>query len=282
MNQTEIRGSYLTNDTAHNLEALETALGYTFTKLEHLRIATTHASFDHLNNYERYEFLGDSILSAIVSKYLFDKYQNELDEGRLTILRSRVVCKQNLVNIANRLNLASFILLNKGELVNNGRQRNSLLEDVVEAIIAAVYLDSNFETVTRVVLNIFRDCLDLPFDQQQHIVRDYKSFLQEITQGEWRCIPKYTLERSEGQNHNLTFYISGTIPNRRYRGFGVGKSKRAAEQLAAKELLEALQQEPFITEMHEKIKLILGTIWLSSSAVHSHHPESRLFLPSAV
>lgn len=260
MNQSLIRGSYLTNDTAHNLEALETSLGYSFSKLDHLRTATTHASFDHFNNYERYEFLGDSILSAIISKYLFDKYKDELDEGRLTILRSRVVCKQNLVNIANRLDLSNYILLNKGELVNNGRQRDSLLEDVVEAIIAAVYLDSDFDTVTRVVLNIFRGCLDLPLVQQQHIVRDYKSFLQEITQGEWRCIPKYTLERSEGQNHDLTFYIYGTIPNRRYRGFGIGKSKRAAEQLAAKELLEALQQESFSAEIHEKIRTILGTI----------------------
>lgn len=239
----------LTAENADDTELvhLETKLGYKFKNIHHLRVATTHSSFCNLENYERYEFLGDSIVNFVIGKYLFSHIK-DVDEGALTKMRSALICGTSLCSIARKLNLGYYIRLAKGEIQNNGRTRDSILEDTVEAICAAIYLDSgSFEVTEEIVLNVFKDLLKQK-DSFRTGYRDPKTLLQEIVQDLFKNKPTYVLVRTEGKSHNQTFYAECIINELGYKTPGSGKNKRKAEQEAASLMINLLREKGELTD----------------------------------
>ncbi|RIY31842.1 ribonuclease III [Psittacicella hinzii] len=229
------------------LSQLEEKLQYKFNNIHHLRVATTHSSFCNNENYERYEFLGDSIVNFVIGKYLFNTIK-DVDEGALTKMRSALICGSSLCSIARRLNLGYYIRLAKGEIQNNGRSRDSILEDTVEAICAAIYLDSgSFEVTEKVVLEIFADLLQQK-DAFKSGYRDPKTLLQEIIQELFKNKPTYNLLRTEGKSHNQTFYSECVIEELNLRTPGVGKNKRKAEQEAASLMIRKLRESQALSQ----------------------------------
>lgn len=223
-----------------NIDKFETIIKYKFSNKEYILEALTHSSYSNENkNYnfnERLEFLGDSVLSIIVSDYLF-KNEKDLPEGELTKLRANIVCEESLSDVANEIELGKHMLLGKGEEATGGRQRISILADAFEAVIAAIYLDGGLESAREFVLDYMEDII---IDSRKgKIFRDYKTHLQEVLQGQGINNIWYKLLDEKGPDHNKRFIMQvGT--NEKVLGLGEGKSKKEAEQLAAKIALKEL------------------------------------------
>ena len=215
------------------LEQFEDIIGYKFKNKNYLQIALTHSSYvnEHKmsKDNERLEFLGDSVLGLIVSNYIF-AYKSSLKEGDLTKIRSTIVCEKSLMHIAEKLNIGQYIKLGKGEKISGGAKRASILADAVEAMIAAIYLDSDFDNVSKYVLDWLGDTIKNALDNKKN--DDYKSKLQEEIQKVRGRILKYELISMKGPDHERTFTIGV------YCGTGKGHSKKEAEQLAAKDALQ--------------------------------------------
>lgn len=212
---------------------IEEKIDYRFKKKELLKIALTHSSHSgNSTNNERLEFLGDAVLELIISEYLF--LSHKLSEGKMTKIRSNIVCAESLSKAAYELQLGDHIFLGKGEIVTGGRQRKSNLANAFEALIGAVFLDSNFETTRKVVLKILDSNIQLALSGA--LVKDYKTELQEYIQKNNDNVIEYILDRSEGPEHNKTFYIN-LIFNGDCVSHGIGKSKKEGEQDAAKNYL---------------------------------------------
>lgn len=178
------------------------------------------------NSYQKLEFLGDAIFEFVVSEYIFNTYK-EADEGDLTFIRQNCVNSKNFANIARNLRLGECLLLGNGEEKSGSRDRDSLLEDTLEAFIAAIYLDQGIEVCKPFIIDLIKDDLK--------DTKDNKSILQEFLQ---RSI-EYRLESETGPAHNRTFVCSVVVDNIIY-GVGVGKTKKSAEQEAARKALEIL------------------------------------------
>lgn len=223
-----------------NIDKFEKIIKYKFSNKEYILEALTHSSYSNENkNYdfnERLEFLGDSVLSIIVSDYLF-KHEKDLPEGELTKLRANIVCEESLSDAANEIELGKHMLLGKGEEATGGRQRISILADAFEAVIAAIYLDGGLESAREFVLDYMEDII---IDSRKgKIFRDYKTHLQEVLQGQGESNIWYKLLDEKGPDHNKRFIMQvGT--NEKVLGTGEGKSKKEAEQLAAKIALKEL------------------------------------------
>ncbi len=215
------------------MQAIEEHIGYIFKNKELLKVALTHSS-RHANsvNNERLEYLGDAVLELVISEYLF-KTQH-FSEGKMTKIRANIVCAESLSQAAMALELGDHILLGKGELVTGGRHRKSNLANAFEAVMGAVFLDSDYETAKKVVLKALEKNIDLAL--KGRLVKDYKTELQEQIQKHGDNALSYVLDREEGPEHNKTFYINllfkGEVVSQ-----GVGKSKKEAEQNAAKQYL---------------------------------------------
>ncbi|HHW46380.1 MAG TPA: ribonuclease III [Clostridiales bacterium] len=220
---------------------LEDKIGYHFKDKALLTKALTHSSYAnemrlHGGSYERLEFLGDSVLSLIVSDYLFKNF-SDLPEGDLTKIRAAIVCEQSLFTYAQKLGLGEYLLLGKGEQQNGGRQRPSLLADAFEALLAAMYLDGGFEVVQKMVLSFVNS-------EIKHIMEsfhDYKTQLQEIIQQNPEERLEYVLVAESGPDHNKRFTVHVML-NSNVIGVGEGRSKKQAEQMAAKQALELMGQ----------------------------------------
>lgn len=224
-----------------NLRALEEKTGHKFRNIEYLKTAVTHSSYANergreVNYNERQEFLGDAILSVIVSDYLFKS--THLSEGDLTKLRASLVCEKSLCGFARSISLGSFLLLGKGEENTGGIDRPSILADAFEAVIAAVYLDGGMEAARGFVIPFVEASLD---GKPKKSFDDYKTLLQEIVQKNPQEILKYVLVDESGPDHDKRFEVEVHL-NSNVIGRGIGKSKKAAEQLAAKEALELMGQ----------------------------------------
>lgn len=178
------------------------------------------------NSYQKLEFLGDAIFEFVVSEYIYNKYQ-DADEGDLTFIRQNCVNSKNFANIARELKLGEYLLLGNGEEKSGARDRDALLEDTLEAFIAAIYLDLGMDVCKPFIISLIKDNLK--------DTKDNKSVLQEFLQ---RSI-EYRLESETGPAHNRTFVCSAVVDNIVY-GVGTGKTKKAAEQEAAKKALEIL------------------------------------------
>ncbi len=222
------------------MEKLEETIGYRFRNRKLLETALTHSSFANERHdsgeesYERLEFLGDSILGHITADYLYH-HEPPIPEGRMTRLRAELVCEQSLHRIAQRLELGKYMRLGKGEERTHGRERPSILADMVESILAAIYLDSgSLEEPRRFILNELLLQADLG---EQHRSEDYKTALQEIIQRKPNQVISYEMVGQSGPDHDKTF-VFRVLVNGAPVGEGSGRSKKEAEQMAAREALE--------------------------------------------
>lgn len=219
------------------VEELESKIGYTFKNRKLLKIALTHSSFANESggkfvSYERLEFLGDSVLGIITSDYIFRTFPH-LPEGELTKLRATLVCEKQLCVFSQELGLKKFIKLSRGERHCMGQNRPSILADVFEAICAAIYLDSGMEEAKNFVLKFIVPAVKNPKIQN---AKDYKTDLQEIVQKNPGETIEYVLIKEEGPDHDKKFTVEAKISNNPV-GRGSGKSKKEAEQHAAKAAL---------------------------------------------
>ena len=222
------------------METLEKKLGYTFQDKSLLENALTHSSCANeskgrLQSNERLEFLGDSILGMVVADHLYRNHP-DLPEGDLTRTRAALVCEESLVVVAEELGLGAYLHLGRGEEAGGGRQRPSIQADAVEAMLAAVYLDGGIGQVRKLIHR-------LVLDQEQEKTaagRDYKTALQELVQRESGQL-RYRLVREEGPDHDKRFFVEVDL-NGSPVGAGSGRSKKEAEQMAAKAAIERLEQ----------------------------------------
>ena len=216
-----------------DLKIFEKNIGYSFKDIEHLKIALTHKSFIDEEptspTNQRYEFIGDTILDFDLSLFLFDNYPN-LDEGSLTKIRSGAVDQNALVNLAKEIDIGNFLFMSKPEESTGGRDKSSILEDAVEALIAAIYFDGGLEEVNKFISEFIYPLIDkLSKNPGQ---KDYKTRLQEYFAKKGQKVT-YTA-KSEGPDHNKQFNAQVILENK-IIGKGIGKSKKNAEQMAAKD-----------------------------------------------
>ncbi len=219
---------------------LEKNMGYKFKNPNLLKISLTHSSYANemkkgMQYNERLEFLGDAVLSIIVSEHLFKNYSH-LPEGELTKLRASLVCEKNLSEYSRRLDVGKYLLLGKGEEMTGGRERPSILADAFEAILAALYLDSDMKTATDYVLGFVKNQLE---KTKEVNFKDYKTILQEIIQQNREEKVQYILTGEYGPDHDKRFMAEVHL-NSNIIGKGEGRSKKEAEQQAVKEALELM------------------------------------------
>lgn len=223
------------------METLEARIGYTFHDRRLLQNALMHSSYANENrargctSNERLEFLGDSVLGMVTAMRLYRLYP-DMPEGKLSRLRAELVCEQSLHAVALELGLGSYIRLGRGETRNGGRERPSILADAVEAIIAAIYLDGGLESAQRFILDHILTGLA---EGQMHHVADYKTDLQERVQRKPGQALEYTLLSESGPDHNKSFTMN-VLLNGSEIGRGTGRTKKEAEQSAAKSALERM------------------------------------------
>ena len=219
---------------------LENKIGYKFNNQKLLKIALTHSSYANesggrFESYERLEFLGDSILGVVTSDYIFKNYP-KYPEGDLTKLRSSLVCEKQLCIFSKELNISKFIKFSKGEHHCGGQNRPSILADIFEAICAAIYLDGGLEEASKFILKFIIPALEHPMIPDIH---DYKTDLQEIVQRNPEETIEYVLVKESGPDHNKRFTVEAKINNNTV-GRGTGRSKKEAEQHAARETLSLM------------------------------------------
>ena len=221
------------------MDKLEEKIGYHFHDRDLLTTALTHSSYANekhgeAQSYERLEFLGDSILGLVTAEFLYT-HEPCLPEGRMTRLRAELVCEVSLHKTALELGLGRYMRLGRGEEHTGGRERPSILADMVEAIIAAMYLDSGMDQARSFILE--RILHDVEFGDS-HRSADYKTQLQELVQRRSNQVITYRLKGESGPDHDKTFLFEVLI-NGETCGEGSGKTKKEAEQMAARKALEA-------------------------------------------
>jgi len=218
------------------MNKLQQKINYQFKDAALLKLALTHRSMGS-NNNERLEFLGDSILGVVISRELYKRFDH-VDEGKLSRLRSHLVRGQTLAQLAGKLELSDILILGSGELKSGGFKRESIQADAVEAIFGAVLLDSDFETVNTVILDLYHDLLDdiNPNDS----LKDPKTKLQEYLQKRSNTLPKYELVKTVGKDHNAVFTVNCSLQDQAMQIEQSAKSIKRAEQLRAQILLDKL------------------------------------------
>ncbi|WP_427338587.1 ribonuclease III [Caloranaerobacter sp. DY30410] len=229
----------LDNERMKLLDELQNKIGYRFHNINLLNRALTHSSYanEHrrlkIKYNERLEFLGDSVLSLVVSDYIFEKYP-KFPEGELTKLRAVIVCETSLSTVAKKLNLGKYLLLGKGEEATGGRERISILADTLEALIGSIYLDGGLGEARKFILNVLKNIIEDAVEGK--ILIDYKTQLQEIIQKSSKSGVCYNVMNEYGPDHNKIFQVKVSL-NNQVLGEGVGRSKKDAEQCAAKNAL---------------------------------------------
>ena len=220
-----------------DIEELENSIKYIFKDKELLKTALTHTSYAHekgISSYEKLEFLGDSILEFISSKYLYNKYTS-LTEGELTKVRAQVVCEDSLKEVAKKHRFYNYILVSRSERANKGNEKPAILVDCVEAVIAAIYYDSGLEKAEEFIINNLKDTIEYAV---KHIgMKDYKTVLQEKLQKNGEVHIEYIIIKEFGPDHDKTFIAEVRCDNK-LLAQGIGKSKKLAEMNAAKLALE--------------------------------------------
>lgn len=220
-------------ETIRNVPLIESRIGYVFKDKSILLLAFAHRSFAHemrqvSQHNERLEFLGDSILGFLVAKYLYEKLPN-IPEGELSVLRSRLVESTSCVAYIKELNIGQFILLGRGERLNDGKGRETILADLFEAIIAAIYLDGGIEATERFLFGHFeKNILEIIKNPSQN----WKALLQDYCQKHHQQTPQYIVISEQGPDHCKEYVVAVSIQNKEL-GRGVGFSKKAAQQQAA-------------------------------------------------
>jgi ribonuclease III len=221
------------------LDELSRILGYSFQNEELLRQALTHRSVRSTNN-ERLEFLGDSILNFVIAAHVYERYA-EAPEGDLSRIRASLVNKDTLAKLGHKLQLGDFLALGAGELKSGGYRRQSILADAVEAIFGAVYLDSNIGRCSKFILKHYEELLADPVDAK--FLKDPKTELQEYLQSRQQPLPVYEVLEAVGKPHAQTFTVRCTVADMTEATMGVEKSRRRAEQEAAKAMLALVKNK---------------------------------------
>jgi ribonuclease-3 len=224
------------------LYALEEKLGYHFKNINLLIQALCHPSIKGSAkakqlplSYERLEFLGDSIVNFAISEALYLMFPDDA-EGKLSKLRMTLVCGETMYHIAQHLEISQFIILDNGESLHGGRHNPKNLENVMEALMGAIYLDSqDYNTTKAIILSLWQDLLHQDFITEH----DPKTTLQEITQNRFKLCPVYTVIEKDGPPHDLTFTVEVNLPNL-YACRGIAKSRKAAEKRAALAMLKQI------------------------------------------
>ncbi|MBI9105497.1 MAG: ribonuclease III [Spirochaetales bacterium] len=216
------------------LQIFEKHAGIRFRKTDFLNLAFSHRSFSNetssdIDNNEKLEFLGDSVLGVVVSDYLF-RIMSGQPEGDLARIKSFVVSEDSLAGIAKSIKVDNYILIGKGEEYSGGRTKKAILADCMEAIIGAYYLDSGFKNVQNFILKYLIPEINKVMENKHR--KDYKTLLQEYVQKQYKSYPRYNLVKKTGPDHDRTFWIEVKVKNESY-GPGKGKNKKEAEQQAA-------------------------------------------------
>ena len=225
---------------ASDLAELERRLGHTFAQPAFARQALTHRSFGTPHN-ERLEFLGDSLLNCAVATLLYERFP-KLPEGDLSRLRAALVNQASLSDVATRLGLGERLRLGEGELKSGGFRRPSILADALEALLGAVFLDAGFEAARKAVATLFEERLESA--AKAPVAKDPKTALQEHLQGRGLALPRYAVQKTEGEAHDQTFTVECRVDDLGVAGSGKGGSRRAAEQAAAEVVLAQLEKAP--------------------------------------
>ena len=227
------------------IKDLEAAIGYRFHNITLLQNALTHSSYanerwhNSLLSNERLEFLGDSILGMLVAEFLYRTFPDR-PEGELTRMRADMVCEKTLANVANRIHLGDHLLLGHGEEQGGGRSRDSILADAVESVIAASFLDGGLDAALKFIKTFI--LVEVPVTQLHNV--DYKTRLQELVQQKKNQVLTYCLLGESGPDHDKEFAVSVSL-NGETVGKGSGRSKKRAEQDAARAAMKALFPEEF-------------------------------------
>jgi len=211
--------------------------GYQFTSKELLEQALTHRSHSRSVNNERLEFLGDSVLNLIISNFIYRRFESA-SEGRLSRIRASLVKQDTLARVAREIGLGDHIHLGGGELKSGGFRRASILSDALEALIAAIYLDSDYLQAEKVVLLLFGDLLQAV--DVGSSLKDPKTKLQEYLQGRQKSLPRYRVVQTSGKSHDQIFTVSCELGDLGLLGEGKGSSRKQAEQQAAHNILQML------------------------------------------
>ncbi|MCC8277975.1 ribonuclease III [Campylobacter sp. VicNov18] len=219
-----------------NIEKLEKKLAYKFKDKKLLIHALTHKSFKKPYNNERLEFLGDAVLDLVVGEYLFHKFAKDA-EGDLSKLRAALVNEKSFAKIAKSLNLGDFIFMSIAEQNNGGKQKSSILSDALEAIIGAIHLEGGFELAKNIALKLIEK--NFPKIDAKILIKDYKTKLQELTQGRIGQIPQYETLRAFGPDHLKRFEVALILQGQELAR-AIARSKKEAQQMAAKIVLDQL------------------------------------------
>ncbi len=245
MPASEILASIQVPSKKMKLDRLYKKLGYKFNDPDLLLKAFRHSSFKNeqpipdLEDNERLEFLGDAVLDLAISHILMEHFQNA-EEGELSKFRASIVDETGLFQVARELDLGVLLLLGKGEEQSGGREKSSILANTLEALIGAVYTDAGFNRTLKIIRRLFSSQIEKVGNNA--VIYDFKSALQEYTQQAFKILPSYRLTGESGPSHDKTFEVelalNGEIISR-----GKGKSKKEAEQSAAKEAFFCLKEE---------------------------------------
>jgi len=225
-------------------DTLTTLLGYSFNNQELILQAFRHPSYVYekdelgISDNQRLEFLGDAVISLAISHLLMESFP-EIKEGDLSKYRASLVSESGLYHIARELHLGDYLLLGKGEEQTNGRKKPSIISDAFEALIGAIYLDGGFAEALRIIAKLFSPLLNKITLGKS--INDFKTELQEYSQDTFQSPPEYRVEKETGPDHDKTFYVSVYLKEK-LMGLGKGKSKKEAEQNAAKEALACLKK----------------------------------------
>ncbi|MHB1646875.1 MAG: ribonuclease III [Candidatus Acididesulfobacter diazotrophicus] len=233
--------SLLNTDEIDNIEKL---IGYIFKNKIYLIHALIHKSFDNEINYERLEFLGDSVINTIYSDILYKDFPL-YSEGDLSKIKSFLISLDNLAEIGRKLKINNYIIMEKGEIITGGRNKKRIIGNVYESIAGAIFLDSSYNRTKKVLLNHLKYSnyfLNLINLDNKNTTNDYKSTLQELIQKKYNIVPKYFILKKEGPDHQSIFSVCVKINNKIY-GCGKGESKKQAEQFAALDTLNQLFKE---------------------------------------
>ena len=269
--------------SADNFAALQRSIGYQFSDPGLLRQALTHKSHSKTNN-ERLEFVGDAVLGYLVGSMLFRNYPH-VQEDALSLMRAQLVRGKTLAQIAIRIDLPEYLQLGSGELRSGGRQRASILADALEAVIGAVHEDGGIEQAQRLVQKLFADLTD-GLDAES--LKDPKTRLQELLQGNGLDLPTYTVEQVSGADHQRQYTVKCGVPSLALQAVAADSSRRAAEKAAAHEVLIMALAQQHVFRSQEGIKAKKKTkthtkkhasnddkATLKNSAAVQHHAPTR-------
>jgi len=222
------------------IEDLEKTLGYTFKDKNLIIEALTHKSHKQPYDNERLEFLGDAVLDLVVGEYLYFKFKKS-DEGNLSKIRASLVNETGFDKLARSIGLGDCIYLSNAEENNGGREKPSLLSDAFEAVVGAIYLEAGLKRANDIVIDLLeKNYSDISLDS---LFRDFKTTVQELTQARFGVTPEYRVIASRGPDHKKEFEVALIVEDKEYAR-AVGRSKKIAQQEAAKVAIELLKNEP--------------------------------------